>query len=75
MRKFAFQELAYAIVVATSYGLFMGMLFDGKSDVFIALLWILLISMHLSGILLIGYLEEKSKTKVRKKKEKKDNNK
>ena len=67
MRKFAFQELAYAIVVATSYGLFMGMLFNGRDDVFIALLWVVLISMHLCGILFIVYLEEKVKTKVENK--------
>lgn len=67
MRKFAFQELAYAVVISTSYGLFMGMLWVGRDDVFIALLWLLLISMHLSGILLIVYLEEKSKKKVENK--------
>ena len=64
MRKFAFQEIAYAIVVATSYGLFMGILFNGRDDVFIALLWVFLITMHICGILLIVYLEEKSKKKL-----------
>ncbi len=64
MRKFAFQELAYAIVVATSYGLFMGILFNERNDVFIALLWVFLISMHIFGIMFIVYLEEKSKKKV-----------
>jgi hypothetical protein len=58
MRKFAFQELAYAIVVATSYGLLMGILFNQSSDFFIFLIWALLICAHLAGILLIVKLEE-----------------
>jgi hypothetical protein len=45
----------------------MGMLFNEQGDVFIALLWVLLISMHLSGILFIAYLEEKSKAKIENK--------
>ncbi|MFX0050770.1 MAG: hypothetical protein ACFFAJ_12065 [Candidatus Hodarchaeota archaeon] len=58
MRKFAFQELAYAIVVATSYGLLMGILFNQSSDFIIFLIWALLICAHLAGILLIVRLEE-----------------
>ncbi|NHJ01714.1 MAG: hypothetical protein EAX86_06195 [Candidatus Heimdallarchaeota archaeon] len=63
MRKFAFQELAYAIVVATSYGALMGMLFNAYSDVIFFLLWVLLICAHLAGIYLIAYLEEKNEKK------------
>lgn len=69
MRKFAFQELAYAIVVATSYGLFMGMWLTGTEDVIIFLLWAILILLHLGGIWLIVYLEEQ-KVRPRKAKEK-----
>ena len=67
MRKFAFQELAYAIVVATSYGLLMGILFNQSSDFFIFLIWALLICAHLAGILLIVKLEEGRKPKEKEK--------
>jgi len=69
LRKFAFQELAYAVVVATSYGLFMGMWLTGTEDVIIFFLWAILILLHLGGIWLIVYLEEQ-KIKPRKTKEK-----
>ncbi len=63
LRKFAFQELAYAIVVATSYGLFMGMWLTGTEDVIIFFLWAILICLHLGGIYLIIYLEEQKAEK------------
>ena len=63
MRKFAFQELAYAIVVAASYGLAMGLLFNANSDLIIFLLWSLVICAHLAGIYFIAYLEEKNEEK------------
>jgi len=69
LRNFAFQELAYAIVVATSYGLFMGMWLTGTEDIVIFFLWAILILLHLGGIWLIVYLEEQ-KVKPRKTKEK-----
>lgn len=69
MKKFAFQELAYAVVVATSYGLFMGMWLTGTEDVIIFFLWAILILLHLGGIWLIVYLEEQ-KIKPRNTKEK-----
>ncbi len=66
MRKFAFQELAYAIVVATSYGLLLGLLYNQSSDIFILFIWVLLICAHLAGILLIVKLEENKKSKSNK---------
>ncbi|MHA1215118.1 MAG: hypothetical protein ACTSR2_12830 [Candidatus Hodarchaeales archaeon] len=66
MRKFAFQELAYAIVVASSYGLLMGLLYNSSSDIFIFVLWALLICFHLGGIILIERMEESKKKKMEK---------
>jgi hypothetical protein len=66
MRKFAFQELAYAIVVASSYGLLLGLLYNTSSDIWIFFVWILVISMHFAGIWLIEYLEVNKKEKPKK---------
>ena len=49
MRKFSFQELAYAIVVASSYGLLMGLIYSTLDDVLMILVWIFLICAHLFG--------------------------
>ena len=57
MRKFAFQELMYAIVVASSYGLVLGLLYNKDSDYWVFFVWILVITLHISGIWLIEYLE------------------
>ncbi len=57
MRKFAFQELAYAIVVSSSYGLLLGLLYNESSDVWIFFLWILVICLHFAGIWFIEHLE------------------
>lgn len=70
MRKFAFQELAYAIVVATAYGLIIGIYITG--NIFIIFVWVILIVAHLAGIYLLVHLEEqqkKSKERVSTKKE------
>jgi hypothetical protein len=61
MRKFAFQELAYAIVVASSYGLLLGLLYNTASDFWIFFVWILMMVGHLAGIVLIEYLENKKR--------------
>lgn len=69
MRKFAFQELAYAIVVATAYGLIIGIYITG--NIFIIFVWVILIVAHLAGIYLLVHLEEqqkKSKERVSTKK-------
>ena len=63
MRKFAFQELAYAIVVSSSYGLLLGLLYNDASDIWIFLLWILVICMHFAGIWLIEHLESRKPDK------------
>ncbi|MHA2244251.1 MAG: hypothetical protein ACXADY_04740 [Candidatus Hodarchaeales archaeon] len=70
MRKFAFQELAYAIVVSAAYGLIIGIYITG--NIFIIFVWVFLIVAHLAGIYLLVHLEEqqkKSKEKVSAKKE------
>ena len=70
MRKFAFQELAYAIVVATAYGLIIGIYITG--NIFIIFVWVILIVAHLAGIYLLVHLEEqqkKSKERVSTEKE------
>jgi cytochrome c-type biogenesis protein CcmH/NrfF len=59
MRKFAFQELAYAIVVAAAYGLIIGIYIP--SNIFIIFLWVLVICAHLAGIYLLVHLEEQQK--------------
>ncbi len=64
MRKFAFQELAYAIVVAAAYGLIIGIYITSVIDFFIRLplyiiLWVLFICLHLAGISLLVKLEDK----------------
>ncbi len=66
MRKFAFQELAYAIVVAAAYGLIIGIYVTTVIDLVIIealplyiILWILFICMHLAGIYVLVKLEEK----------------
>lgn len=66
MRRFAFQELAYAIVVAAAYGLIIGIYITTVIDLFIIealplyiILWALAICMHLAGIYLLVKLEEK----------------
>ncbi len=59
MRKFAFQELAYAIVVAAAYGLIIGTYMT--SNIFLIFLWILVICAHLAGIYLLVHLEEQQK--------------
>jgi hypothetical protein len=61
MRKFAFQELAYAIVVSSSYGLLLGLLYNQSSDVWIFLVWIFVICLHFTGIWFIEYLEGRQK--------------
>ncbi len=68
MRKFAFQELAYAIVVASSYGLLLGLLYNTSSDYWIFFVWILVITLHFAGIILIEYLEinKREKKKIDK---------
>ncbi|MHA2053796.1 MAG: hypothetical protein ACXAB2_03160 [Candidatus Hodarchaeales archaeon] len=63
MRKFAFQELAYAIVVASSYGLLLGLLYNTSSDFWIFFVWILMIGLHFAGIGLIEYLENNKREK------------
>jgi undecaprenyl pyrophosphate phosphatase UppP len=63
MRKFAFQELMYAIVVASSYGLLLGLLYNTSSDVWIFFLWILMICFHIMGIIAIERMEEGKKKK------------
>ena len=63
MRKFGFNELAYAIVVASSYGLLMGLLYNSSSDIFILFIWVGLICLHLAGIVLIERLERNKKKK------------
>jgi hypothetical protein len=66
VRRFAFQELAYAIVVAAAYGLIIGIYITSVIDLVIIetlplyiILWALAICMHLAGILLLVKLEEK----------------
>ena len=74
MRKFAFQELAYAIVVAAAYGLIIGIYITGVTardpeiiDLIIfslpqyIILWVVLICLHLAGIYLLVHLEEPRK--------------
>ena len=63
MRKFAFQELAYAIFVASSYGLLLGLLYNTASDMWIFLLWFLAMGLHFAGIVLIEYLETNKRDK------------
>jgi hypothetical protein len=59
MRNFAYQELAYAIVVASAYGLLIGILYNLSPDVFIFIVWGGMVLLHLAGILLIVRLEER----------------
>jgi hypothetical protein len=66
VRRFVFQELAYAIVVAAAYGLLIGIYVTTVIDLVIIealplyiILWALAICMHLAGILLLVKLEEK----------------
>jgi len=66
VRRFAFQELAYAIVVAAAYGLIIGIYITTVIDLVIIealplyiILWALAICMHLAGIFLLVKLEEK----------------
>ncbi|MFW9779002.1 MAG: hypothetical protein ACFFE8_09135 [Candidatus Heimdallarchaeota archaeon] len=59
MRLFAFQELAYAIVVASAYGLLIGILYNPAPDVFIFIVWGGMVLLHLLGIILIVRLEER----------------
>ncbi|PWI46540.1 hypothetical protein CEE45_16340 [Candidatus Heimdallarchaeota archaeon B3_Heim] len=66
MRKFAFQELMYAIVVASSYGLLLGLLYNDQSDYWIFFVWILVITLHIAGIWLIEYLETNKREKKKK---------
>ena len=61
MRKFAFQELAYAIVVSSSYGLLLGLLYNESSDIWIFFIWILVICLHFAGIWFIEHLEGRQK--------------
>lgn len=74
MRKFAFGELAYAIVVAAAYGLLIGIYLTGALtrdpeiiDLIIfslpqyIILWMVMICLHLAGILLLVRLEEQQK--------------
>ncbi|MHA2226673.1 MAG: hypothetical protein ACXAC8_15790 [Candidatus Hodarchaeales archaeon] len=62
MRQYAFQELAYAIVVSTAYGGIMGaFIFGNFSDIYIYILWGLLIVAHLAGIWFLEYLEEQKR--------------
>ncbi len=58
MRKFAFQELMYAIVVASSYGLLLGLLYNTSSDFWIFFAWLLMIGLHIVGIIAIDKMEE-----------------
>ena len=58
MRKFAFQELMYAIVVASSYGLLLGLMYNTSSDVWIFFVWGLMICLHFAGIIAIERMEE-----------------
>lgn len=78
MRKFAFQELAYAVVIAAAYGLIIGIYITSVTDLFVIslplyiFLWVFLIFLHLGGVYLLVYLEEqqkKSKKNVTTKKE------
>lgn len=71
MRKFAFQELAYAIVVAAAYGLIIGIYI--QSNIFIIFLWVLVICAHLAGIYLLVHLEEQQ-TKPKQTVSTKENN-
>lgn len=63
MRKFAFQELMYAIVVASSYGLLLGLLYGTSEDVLILFIWALMICLHFAGIIAIEKMEEGKKKK------------
>ena len=63
MRKFAFQELMYAIVVASSYGLLLGLMYNTSSDVWIFFVWILILCLHFAGIIAIERMEESKKKK------------
>ncbi len=63
MRKFAFQELAYAIVVSSSYGLLLGLLYNDSTDILIFLIWVLVICLHFGGIWFIEYLEKRKPDK------------
>ncbi len=63
MRKFAFQELAYAIVVSSSYGLLLGLLYNEFSDIWIFLAWLIVICLHLAGIWFIEHLETRKTDK------------
>ena len=78
MRKFAFQELAYATVVAAAYGLIIGIYVTSVTEIFdirlplYIFLWVFLICLHLGGIYLLVHLEKqqkKSKKNVTTKKE------
>lgn len=59
LRTFAYQELAYAIVVASAYGLLIGLLYNPAPDAFIFIVWGALVVLHLAGILFIVRLEER----------------
>ncbi|MFX1284617.1 MAG: hypothetical protein ACFFB5_13235 [Promethearchaeota archaeon] len=66
VRKFAFGELAYAIVVAAAYGLIIGIYITTYIDFFIRLplyiiFWVLFICLHLAGIYLLVKLENHQK--------------
>ena len=63
MRKFAFQELMYAIVVASSYGLLLGLIYNTLSDFWIFFVWILMICLHFAGIIAIDKMDEEKKKK------------
>ena len=59
-KRYSFEELAYGIIVAASYGIILGSFFTQTySDVFIGLLWFSLLVMHLLGIRLLYWLEQK----------------
>ena len=64
MRKFAFQELMYAIVVASSYGLLLGLMYNTSSDVWIFFVWILMLCLHFAGIIAIERMEEGKQKKM-----------
>jgi hypothetical protein len=53
----------YAIVVASSYGLLLGLMYNTSSDVWIFFVWILMLCLHFAGIIAIERMEEGKKKK------------
>lgn len=59
-KRYTFEELAYGIIVAASYGIILGWFFNSSyPDIFIAILWFVIICIHLMGIRLLYWLEQK----------------